>query len=94
MSAAQKKKIKLGALRLLPRSYLYPNLYLDLMLLEYWAQVFWSAACHVTLQLVTGSPRQFEGGALKGKSLPGGARGPNAPWCPLPPHPPRPSSAA
>ena len=33
----QKKNLKLGALRSLLRPYLYSNLYLDSMLLEYWA---------------------------------------------------------
>jgi len=37
--------------------------------------VFWSATCHVTRQLVTGSSRQFEGGGTEGQILTKGGEG-------------------
>ena len=43
--APPEKFLKLGAVRSLLRPYLYSNLYLDSMLLEYWARVL--LECHV-----------------------------------------------
>ena len=92
------KFLKLVAVRLLLRPYLYSNLYLDSMPLEYRAQVFLehrspcSGIAEPSLHRVPATEygqkghrtRQFEGGgALKGKSLPRG--GTRCPWCPPPP---------
>ena len=92
----QKIFFKLGALRSLLRPYLYSNLYLDSMPLEYRARVFLerhspcSGIAEPSLHRVPATgygskgvkkghrTRQFEGGALKGKSLP---RGGTCPWC-------------
>ena len=95
--ASPEKFLKLGALRSLLRPYLYSNLYLDSMPLEYRAKYFWSVARHVQGSLshhcMCSSDgvwskghrtRQFEGGAVKGKSIP---RGGTCPWCPPPPPP-------
>ena len=76
--------------------YLYSNLYLDSMPLEYRTRVFLerrspcSGIAEPSLHVLTTGygqkghrTRQFEGGALKSKSLPGGGPAPGAP--PVPP---------
>ena len=88
------KFLKLGALR---SPYLYSNLYLDLMPIEYWARVFLecrspcSGIAEPSLHMfqrrgmvkkVT-APDSFKGEHLKASPYQGGARAPGAP--PVPP---------
>ena len=88
--APPEKNFKLGALRSLLRPYLYSNLYLDSMPLEYRTQVF--LECRLPCSGITEPslhmfqqrgmvkkitiPDSWKGGALKGKSLPRGGHVP------------------